>query len=207
MGVTKQKYVFGRLMTLWKPDEENFVKDNYPMMETKKIAEILQKSISGVKHKAWRLGVKKNNWIVDNIKLSDREIAYLAATIDCDGSIMIMKGSGTRLLPLIQITNTNLDFLKRIKQITGGFIVSTGRRKRNWSKRYDLKVEALSKVYPILKQVVDDLIIKKKQAELLIKFCANRLNRENESDAPTKEDWEIREKIKELNKRGVKSWA
>lgn len=202
MVLRREKYVFGRLMTLWTKDEEKFVSENYSMMETKKIAGVLDKTESAVKHKAWRLGLKKNNWIVENIKLTDKEVGYLAAAIDGEGSIMIIKGSGSRLLPLIQITNTNLDFLKRIKEITGGFLVSTGKRKKHWSKRYDLKIETLSRVYPILKQVVDDLIIKKKQAQLLIKFCENRLSRENESDSPTREDWEIRKRIIELNKKG-----
>lgn len=117
--------------------------------------------------------------------LTEREIGYLAGIIDGEGCLTITKTkiknyvSGFRYIPILFITNTNLEFLQYLKITIGaGSISSKGEKRSNRKPAFNLQLcaNALRLLLPL---VVDLLKIKKKQAKLMIRFLQLTKGHEN----------------------------
>lgn len=142
--------------------------------------------------------------------LSETEKAYLAGVIDCDGSIYIGKNKRKNsfvYLNKVGICNTNkklIDYLMNKIE----FSCSLDKRQETNFKvrrknRYLLSLNHKQKIIEFLEQLVLYLIIKKKQAKLMIEFCENRLRQTkgkcNRFASYSDRDHEIYKEIKRLN--------
>ena len=150
--------------------------------------------------------------------LTDIQIGWLAGAIDADGTITInkckprRKHRTIRYRPAIYLCNTCEEFVKHAKQITkAGNIVSQmpkstelgKKRKFVWIVQDNIAVQIIKKIFPYL-------IVKKKQAEVVIKFSkivpkyVKPYGRTSPETLKEREKYVI--KIRELNKqKGEKS--
>lgn len=110
--------------------------------------------------------------------LDDFERGYLAASIDAEGSIMIVAHNRLNKKRFIYydlyvtVSNTDKKYLLKLKEICGGMIHGYYQQNLNrlWSKYCRWTLGNRSEIYDLLKQVVPCLIIKKRQARLGMKF-------------------------------------
>lgn len=199
-----RKIVFSKdkLVPVWNEDELKFLRDNYGNTTCKSISIVLKRSPSAIKHKASRLKIPKNNFFLYVMpKLEPEFIGYLAGLIDGEGTVTITKNKG-RMLPRIDINNTFKDALVYLKDRVPLFCLSNGKNlTKNHKQCYVLRAWGASRVYPILDCVLSLLIIKEKQAQIVMKFCESRLTREKENGVYTKEELEFVEIIRYLNRR------
>lgn len=150
--------------------------------------------------------------------LTETEKAYIAGIIDGEGAIFITKQSQRQFSPRIKIANTNkniIDFLhEKIPKSSKVFL-----RKRNNSKHkpvWEFSIRSFKVIEELLKQVSPYLIIKTKQAELILKFIEQRKEElearprnqkgqyiKKNRDWYTENDLQIIEQVKNLNKRGI----
>ena len=110
---------------------------------------------------------KKTNLI--NIS-STLDMVWLAAVVDGEGWIGIRERSKNKgyYYSLLEITNTNLEFLNKVVSITGmSRIYSKKRKNKKWKDTFRWILEG-DRVVDILTQIIPFLIIKRKQAELAI---------------------------------------
>ena len=122
------------------------------------------------------------------MNLSETEKAYIAGIIDGEGCVGVHKGKGNSLVPRVQIANTQMNLLTwLLERIGTGYI----HRTEYTSNYYDVK--------PLLEATLPYLIIKKKQAELVLEFLNLRLSRDKWFDPFTQREIEIREELKKLN--------
>jgi hypothetical protein len=148
---------------------------------------------------------------------------YLAGLFDGEGTIGLYKhkgdyGRGWNFEPMIRISNTNKEALKRIQEEFGGYY----REKKfkdmntNWKTPCEWNFTTkLTSIKPFLESLYPFLIIKKKQAGLMIEFCDIRIpmkrkRTENGKFFATGYQYEytprmdeIYEELKLLNKRGI----
>lgn len=160
----------------------------------------------------------------NKIKLRDRKYwwknsdderfwIYLASFIDADGSILIYKSkrkdARDALRPCIAISNTN-------KKIIGSFMetipkkiyhtVKGYKRKPQYKTEYMIKIENFQSVKFVLKKIKNYLMIKKQNAIILLKFIKireSKLTKNNGYRKLNKEEYNLYDKIKKLNKKGV----
>lgn len=96
------------------------------------------------------------------------KVAYLAASIDCDGCIHVpkTKGSGVSM----EVTNTDLFFLQSLQEMIGGGIVfqytTTG--PSHYKPCYWLFF-CVNECRELLPQLIPFLVIKKEKAKILLK--------------------------------------
>ncbi len=106
-------------------------------------------------------------------KLSEIDSAWLAGVIDGEGSIGLYDYGKEGRRVLIQIGNTNEQFVQKVKELIGcGSSINRqhfggGHKGRKAMYHYTLKGSA--RCYVILKQIYPYLIIKKDLAERIIK--------------------------------------
>lgn len=143
------------------------------------------------------------------VVLTDVQAAWLAGIIDGEGCLGIWREqrqgnkSGFRYRAVIQVTNTNLLLLHTIGKVIPGTINSRGARPNPRHKPcYQFYVTARC-VGPVLKAVAPFLVIKKTQAEALMRF------REIVENAPVRgsQDHEmlhvLYQQCRALNQRGL----
>lgn len=140
---------------------------------------------------------------LSHIQYTDEEKRLLALAIDLEGCIAITKRKTDRLMGYVEITNTSMKMLQYIKEIAKiGNIYHCGVGKGNRKPYATWHLGGFAYIKFFLEQIKDYLIIKKKQARLMIRFCEFRLRSPR---APySEEEMEIYYKMIKLNKRGLR---
>jgi transposase len=146
-----------------------------------------------------------------NVKadLSETEKAYLAGYLDGDGTITVnidKRSKARRKYGVhydVSLISKNKEFIKKLQEMVGGnvrsFIYEDSRDKK---KGYKLGFTNQASALAFLEAVSPYLILKKKQAELMVKFLEDRLNaRRLKGNAAiiSEESWKIIEEIRRLN--------
>jgi len=119
--------------------------------------------------------------------LTDFEKGYLAGLLDGEGTISVYKNTekrigrkrsklGFTLGCHIRISNTNVELLRKVSEITGGKIYLSSKNNRK-KKVYVCQINDKAKIVEILEQLFPFLIEKKKRASKIIEFCKSRINR------------------------------
>jgi len=145
--------------------------------------------------------------------LSPVERAWLAGAIDGEGSIYISKVKAIRskrgfvYMPYLSVSNSNLEFVSRVREVIGKGYVGTKQEKRfDWKDGSEYKGSG-SVLRGILPQVLSYLVIKKEVAERMLEFLefveANSPDGLEETPPEYNERVEsLYWKVKELNRKG-----
>lgn len=147
---------------------------------------------------------------VESLTLSSVDATWLACAIDGEGTIGIYRErrpknrSGYRYYAIVQVFNSNRDFVDKAVGLMGGSLQAKGEAKRG-NKEVFVASTTRRKVPPVLEAVLPYLVIKQKQAELALRFSALL-------QSSTKRTFDIHPQLeslwlqmKDLNKRGTHS--
>lgn len=189
----------------WSKEETEILKKIYPTTPNEKIAKILKREKREIHDKAISLGLKKLNltiWGKSEIKpLKDIDKAYIAGFLDGEGYIGVEKHED-HFLTRVTISNTHKGVIEKIREITGIGTIAVRKEDYRYKTCYVWRLHKQIDMLEFLETIKDFLIVKKEQAELMIKLLKLKKNRSKYSK-PTKEELEIAEKLRELNKRGL----
>lgn len=104
------------------------------------------------------------------------ESAYLAASLDCEGSIRVKNtgpGHGANPLsrPIIEVYNCNREFLENLRRLVGeGFVSTRGIPKSNHRLQFVYTLHSGRCVKELLVRMFPYLIIKRERAKLALAF-------------------------------------
>lgn len=105
---------------------------------------------------------------------------YVAGFLDADGNIGLLWRRKKIVEPYVRMVNTNKEALEKIRLFLGlGYItVNCGNQKRlKWRPTYVLSIQARKDVITLIKNCLPHLIIKKAQAEIMLRFCEIRIRK------------------------------
>jgi nitrogen regulatory protein PII len=147
------------------------------------------------------------------------EIGYLAALIDGEGTLTIAKNifhyeseyrkrGYTTYRPMLAIANTSQELLEVARDMIGaGKVYPPAGKKRKASHKgtYRYILYTYEYLLPLLIEIKDYLIVKKRQCELLIEFIESRLQKGNKGVGVgySEREIEIYEEVKRLNRKGL----
>ncbi len=101
--------------------------------------------------------------------LEEIETAYLAGIVDGEGTVTLVRHHKNEMpAPCVSVANNNLELLKWIQDRLGGTIVSKKKRKAWHSDSYAWTLRS-NKALRFLKEIERHLIVKRPQAELILK--------------------------------------
>jgi len=122
-------------------------------------------------------GIK--NKTIRGKKFSSLEQAYIAGLVDGEGCINIYR-INTKKVPKwilsISIYNCDFNILNWLYKRRGGYLQKRGKRKKKWKQNYAWKISA-NDAMEFLQDIKKYLRIKKRQAELAIKFQTKQSRR------------------------------
>jgi len=144
--------------------------------------------------------------------LTDFQKGYLAAFLDGEGGIQLTRNFRRNreyklaLHPCVYFTNTNEVVIRQMRQWLGCGCVT---RKRSENPRHKdtfaLSITGTRNVLALLDVVRPYLIVKQRQADLLIEYCKSRLRHYRSGDRRfNKRELEIYTKLRRLNMKGGK---
>jgi hypothetical protein len=143
------------------------------------IAGIMGRSYGALRHVAYRLGIKtafaKKPRAI--LALNDAELAYIAGIIDGEGHIGMVK-TQDGYDPVVSVANTSKELIDWImnKVPTGALTTHQHLRKPNWKIGYVYTISSYADIVELLQKVLRYLIVKRRQAELMIEYCKVRLS-------------------------------
>jgi len=174
-------------------------------MPIEELCRILGETEKSIYMKALRLGLRKqiDNAVWINTNLSNEQLAYLAGIIDGEGCISFSISKG-RIRPFVGVSNTKRELIETIRSwLRIRKTIRKARRSVRHKYVWDIQITRYADVKALLEKVKPYLIIKKKQCDLMIKYCTSRLSKGVNSPYSPNE-MKIYEKLRELNRRGVR---
>lgn len=173
----------------WNSEEERRIFEMYPSAEKDELLKALPKRTwDAICLRARKLGVKRDPrfklcaHIIKDFKkpkLAPEALGYIASFLDAEGSIGINIEKGTwHLHPHVTMANQSKEALDFI----GGKIGFGHVRGGGHDRMFKFSLEAYNAIIVFLEIVLPLLIIKKRQAQLMIEFCESRLRRLREGE-------------------------
>jgi LAGLIDADG DNA endonuclease family protein len=145
-------------------------------IDESKIREAMYRRVKRMNARATRIKPQRNRSNVSS-KL-DVSAPYLAGFVDGEGSLMLARWEARRYpnpvyRPRVSITNTDRRVLDAIQHCYGGILTSESRAKFGWNHSYQL-VWTAGLVERIVKTIEPYLLIKHKQAEILLRYIRHK---------------------------------
>lgn len=133
------------------------------------------------------------------------QLAYIAGIIDGEGCITLALSHkiinvGKVPSPIVLVTMTNLDCVTTLHKITGvgRFTIIHGKRADSFQHKtaYRWNVRQRLEVYVLLKSICPYLVVKKRQADVVLEFVKRRM----QDISIEEQDFELLRKVQKLNK-------
>ncbi len=208
-------------LRMWTEEEVRLLKENYNKMLTTELAIILNRPPCSIRHKAMKIrGFRRrpykpksrNSEVVNIPKLSEFDLGYLCGLIDGEGSIFFCKQScdwrpqSVVYYPKLNVGGTNPAPIKWCKDTLHIGFVHRFKRGESEKDGWIWQIGRFDELVALLKLVKPHLKIKKKQAELVLKFIKIRYTREiGQRELYSDEELEAVKTVKALNRRGKKT--
>jgi hypothetical protein len=189
----------------WIKEECEFLSKLYrERRPLKEIAEKLHRSYSAVEKRVKLLGlVEEMKWKPrEEYLLTEAEKGYIAGIVDGEGNVGVLHAHGPQWISArVQITNTDERLIKWLQEKLGGVARVIHRQTSKHKTVYALMIEDMRDVKYFLNTIKSYLIVKKEQAEILLKFVDSRIKGWRNKPY-SKEEMEMWKKLGELNRRG-----
>ena len=139
---------------------------------------------------------------------------YLAGLVDGEGYISLIPSyrknvDKTYFVPVIKIASTNYQIIHLLQSELGGYISKRTFKEINQKDAWCWEVKNKKPVLFVLEKIVNSLIIKKQNAELVIEFCkfpfgfAKELYKNTYNPVLITRSKEIYTQLRQLNHRGI----
>lgn len=200
-----------KYLGIWSPMELEMLEKSWSDKTKPELLILLpDKDWSSIRHKAFELKLRKHKlrvrywhtyWNIPNIHLTDRQIGYFAGIIDGEGHICIVRSKqkgGIYYAPIIGITNTDQSLIDKCIEIfkTGRYYSQKMKNPKHKTKLV-YNIGSVKGVKQILTQIIDELTVKKKRAELVLEFIKVKESKTGYGVHPREID--LYEKMRTLN--------
>ena len=114
--------------------------------------------------------------------LSTAQRGYLAAFLDGEGGIQITRSSrkgrqyALSLHPVVYFTNTNLEVIQTLRNWLRAGVMILSRQREGYRDVHVLHITGIRNIMRLLTSLAPYLIVKKRQADLMLAFCRSRLS-------------------------------
>lgn len=169
----------------WKTEEIQVLRELFCQVAKEEILSRLpRRTWSGISHKAAYLKIRRRRHgtleEVPKLKLSEVQKTWLACAIDAEGAVGLsaipQKRANKQKVrvykPHVQVGNTYFQFIEHFKELLYKRlkIIELDHSGKNQKNVYLYSIFSMPEVYSVLKTISPYLIIKKKQAELVLKW-------------------------------------
>lgn len=134
-------------------------------------------------------------------RLTAAQRGWIAGIIDGEGWVGFSKlNNGAYIQPRIDVGSTTRRMQATLKKLLGGHIHRQSRAEKNQKDMYRWSVWSYERVQAVLEIVAPYLIVKRKQAQVVLSYCRRRLSARY--SAIGFRDQQAYKRVRLLNKRG-----
>jgi LAGLIDADG-like domain len=138
-------------------------------------------------------------------RANPRDVAWLAGIIDGEGCVSMAKtGTGGRTFsPRLHIDNTSLKLMRKVQQVIADLglkIPKISERRYQGKITFKLQVIRIPDLRVLLNEILQDLTVKKAQAEEMLFFCESRLNKPKYHEPFNEREKAVFQRLKDLKK-------
>jgi hypothetical protein len=115
--------------------------------------------------------------------MRDVDAAWLAAAIDGEGTLSVVRRGKNHWIATIRVFNNNLDFIKKVKKIIGDEVGGICERKNklgNITFNYGTQRKGIIK--KVIKDIFPYLIVKKHNARICLDFLKGKIKKDDFSN-------------------------
>jgi hypothetical protein len=153
----------------WTSEEEDVLRNSYDKLSKQELmVRLPNHTWMAIQERAWKLGKRHYGmgWAIR--EFSREEAIWLACAFDSEGSVTMTVNYTKRGHPMIcsdfRITNNNLDYLEKVRQIIGyGIIASCSIKTGHY-----FALSGMVTISKVLKQIYPYLIVKKEKSDLIL---------------------------------------
>lgn len=201
----------------WTPQEDDLLKANYNLLTAKQLEKMLDRLPIAIRKRANALGLSFPDsrirvWL-DEARIplmSDIQKGYLAGIVDGEGTISIHRVHPTgrdgqfRYQPIMSIAGTDIRLAEYLN-VTLDATQNSHIRRRNRPQHKPQMVTGWYgyRCYPIIKLVEPHLLIKREQAQIVMRYIESRAQMPGYQLPYTDEQHELYERIRQLNLKGI----
>jgi hypothetical protein len=137
--------------------------------------------------------------------------SYIAGIVDGEGYIGAypapesLNKYGRTLIPCVKIAQAGVfardNLLLPLKEKYGGYISTRRFTNKNWTQAYMWELKSAKSIKLFIDDIYPHLILKKKQAELILTICD--LTRKDKREDRITRKWEAYQALRFLTKRGA----
>lgn len=197
----------GSSIRSWSPDEDDAIRkySNEPHYAEKVRLLLPHRTAYAITMRRKNLGLHRNPiGSVEPLRLKKWQAAYFAGIVDGEGTISLNKGGKKnrreQIVPSLSVFNTNEKLFKWIELVISSRVTHSRQRTRTKGHKqiYEWKTTSCLTVAQILGAILPFLVLKRRQAELVMEYCCNRIP----FGSVTQRERELLKILHQLNKRG-----
>lgn len=190
----------------WTEEEIRLLKEHYHSSRLEELKKLFPRRSGGsISHKGTRLQIYRASVStvlrqrrIPELKLEEK--VYIAGIIDGEGTITLYVHGGI-MTSIIDLCNNHLGLIDWLEEHLHCGSRYTNINHKRVRPTYHIKFYRLLDVKALLEQVLPYLIVKRKQAELVLEFCNLRLQDKFLEYNPKLYDLAI--EVRKLNERGA----
>lgn len=130
-------------------------------------------------------------------KLEKWQLAYIGGIMDGEGSIYLSTSKGnTPVVAGVAVTMTSIECVDFLHRITGMGYIQMYKRPGKYKTAYKWTIASRLEIYLFLKAVHPYLLVKEKQANIMLEFVERRIK----GTSINAYDFQLREDLQELNR-------
>ena len=199
--------------THWTEAEIDLLRKYYLTSDISSIQKLFpNRSWNSILHKAERLRLINTPVIhrfrpinIPDLPLEKK--CYVAGIVDGEGTISISfyrpRGSSKimpNMMPIVLVSNSNRDLINYLHPLLLGSTLKTAKATDIRKEVYAIQVARLLDVEALLTQILPYLVVKRRQAELVLEYCA--LRKKDTLLSYNDRLFEIAKEVRGLNEKG-----
>lgn len=201
----------------WTATEDEFLRTHYATMTAPELAQYLRRDIRNIRKRAVKLNLtfvdaRIARWLdpANVPQMTPYQIGYLAGIVDGEGTISIHRVHPTgrdgqfRYQPIMSIAGTDI----RLSEYLNATLDATQNSHIRRRNRPEHKPQMVTgwygyRCYPIIKLVEPHLLIKREQAQIVMRYIESRAEMPGYQLPYTDEQHELYGRIRQLNLKGI----
>lgn len=198
----------------WTIQEDQILFDMFSNAPREEISGKMNRTWGAIIKRATELKVRRGALLPPlektvHLSLQEKDKVWLACAIDCEGSLGIALFKKHFYCPFISINNTKRELLERFRSLVNrpekAIRLSTRKQGDPRKDIYIFDIQSASLIYRLLGQIRSHLIVKGRQADLVMEFIklVDAVKKENDGRVNySTRHHEIYQELKALNRKG-----
>jgi len=199
----------------WNKQQDQFIRKNYHLVPVSELATALGRPKQGIRYRARKLGLvgkTRKSYLAERLseaqplELTEFDCGYIVGLYEGEGYIGLEKQRSGKIAPIISVTNTKYDIVKRARDILciGYEVEQKPRADKNCNQLYRYVIKTYLEAYRFAVTFIPFMVTKQRQLQIILDFIQEWQEQQFEGKYDYEELKKYMTQMREVNKKGLK---